>query len=56
MSRYYQVPHHAMGWLLLGALWAVLPILWRGPVTLLMVVLLLLGWRWQIARARLTMP
>lgn len=56
MSRYYQVPHHATGWLLLGALWAVLPILWRGPVTLLIVVLLLLGWRWQIARARLSMP
>lgn len=56
MSRYYQVPHHATGWLLLSAVWAVLPILWRGPVSMLLVVLLLLGWRWQIARGRLAMP
>lgn len=52
----YQVPHHTIGWLLLAAVWAVVPLLWGGSLPLLLVVLALLGWRWQVARGRLSMP
>lgn len=56
MSRQYQVPHHTVHLLLIAAVWAVLPTLLRGPVILLVGTLLILGWRWQIARMRLPMP
>lgn len=56
MKAHYQVPHHAIGWLLLAACWAVVPLLLGGSLPLLLVVLALLVWRWQIARARLAMP
>lgn len=52
----YQVPHHTLPGLLLAAAWIVLPLLWRGPLSLLMVALLLLAWRWQVARGRWVMP
>lgn len=52
----WQVPHHAIGWLLLGAVWAVMPTLLRGPTSLLVLTLALLAWRWRLVRGRLTMP
>lgn len=55
-ANHYQVPHHAVGWLLFGAFWIVLPTLLSGPFPLLAVTLGLLAWRWWLVRGHLTMP
>ena len=56
MTRVYQVPHQAFGWLVGGTLLASLPHLWSGPVWLQLSLPLLLGWRVLAHRGRLSLP
>ena len=56
MARLYQVPQHAFGWLLAGSALASIPHLVNGPGWLLVLVPVVLVWRWLIQRGRLHMP
>ena len=56
MARLYQVPHHAFMWLLLAVLMATLPHLMRAPGWMMVVVPVLLCWRFLVQRGRLRMP
>ena len=56
MARVYQVPQHAFIWLMTGAVLACVPHLFAGPPWLVVVTLVLQGWRILVQRGRLRMP
>lgn len=56
MSRIYQIPSHARGWLALSVLTASLPQAWRGPLWQPLLLALVLVWRALVDRQRLPNP
>ncbi len=56
MARVYQVPRHAMIWMMLGVVLAGLPHVLTGPAWLGILLVGAVLWRWLIHRGRLRMP
>lgn len=56
MARVYQVPRHAIGWMLLAVALAGAPHLLKGPPWLGLLLAAAVLWRWLIHRGRLSMP
>lgn len=56
MARVYQVPRHAIGWMLLAAMLASLPHWVGGPFWLGGLVIGAIGWRWLSHQGRIAMP
>lgn len=56
MSRIYQIPTHARGWLALSVIAASLPQAWRGPLWQPLLLALIVVWRALVDRQRLPNP